>query len=201
MNKIFLNYYLAAYIVLYFLLVFVIPSYITYKKTKINPFVFSKEDNVHNYVGFIMKISSFFLMLIVFVIAFFEDSYSFFIPVFYLEYDLVKLIGLVLMHLALFWIILAQIHMGISWRIGIDNKNKTELKTHGIFSLSRNPVFLGIIVSMFSLFLVLPSSYILLFAFIIYIVIQIQVRLEEEFLTKSFGIEYHAYQLKVRRWL
>jgi protein-S-isoprenylcysteine O-methyltransferase Ste14 len=33
--------------------------------------------------------------------------------------------------------------MGDSWRIGIDQEQKTSLVRHGVFKLSRNPIFLG----------------------------------------------------------
>jgi len=31
--------------------------------------------------------------------------------------------------------------MGLSWRIGIDEKNRSGLVTQGLFALSRNPIF------------------------------------------------------------
>ena len=34
--------------------------------------------------------------------------------------------------------------MGKSWRVGIDNQNPDNLITHGIYRLSRNPIFLGL---------------------------------------------------------
>jgi protein-S-isoprenylcysteine O-methyltransferase Ste14 len=51
---------------------------------------------------------------------------------------------------------IAQYQMSNSWRIGIDEKNKTELVTKGIF-YSRNPIFLGMIISILGIFLILPT--------------------------------------------
>ena len=37
------------------LVAFVIPTYRTYKQTGINPITFGKNDNAHDYIGFIMN--------------------------------------------------------------------------------------------------------------------------------------------------
>ena len=50
-------------------------------------------------------------------------------------------LGWVLMGLSLTLMLVAQAQMGLSWRIGIDEKNRTGLVTNGLFSLSRNPIF------------------------------------------------------------
>ena len=88
-----------------------------------------------------------------------------------------------------------------SWRIGIDEDVKTELVQTGLFKLSRNPIFLGMRVMLLGLFLVLPSAATLVILFVGDLLIQIQVRLEEEFLTRTHGKTYLAYQKQVRRWI
>lgn len=180
--------------------VFVVPTYLTYKKTGINPITFGKESNAHNYVGNVYKFLVF-MLLMVFVIHFLNiELYNYFlVPIHYLEDNSVFFIGFFLLHFALFWIVIAQKQMGNSWRIGIDEKNKSELVTHGLFSISRNPVFLGMMLSLFSIFLVLPNILTFFIAFTGYIVIQIQIRLEEEFLLKEFGQKYLDYKNNTRR--
>jgi len=86
------------------------------------------------------------------------------------------------MVLSLFWILIAQFQMKKSWRIGIDEELKTELITTGLFKYSRNPIFSGIIVNLIGLFFTLPTLVSLSFFLISYILIQTQIRLEEEFL-------------------
>ena len=98
-------------------------------------------------------------------------------------------------------IIIAQYQMGQSWRIGIDEANKTELKQVGFFGLSRNPIFLGMLVSLLGIFLVLPNIVTAVCMVSSYLLIQIQVRLEEDFLLNQHGTAYSAYKNKVRRWL
>jgi protein-S-isoprenylcysteine O-methyltransferase Ste14 len=86
-----------------------------------------------------------------------------------------------------------------SWRIGIDTVTKTELVTTGLFRISRNPIFFGMIISLFGLFLTTPNALTGLFLIIGYVLIQIQIRLEEDFLTEQHGKKYSEYKQKVRR--
>ena len=88
-----------------------------------------------------------------------------------------------------------------SWRIGIDEENKTELITSGFFAFSRNPIFLGIMIANVGLFLVLPNAFTLLIISLSTISINTQIRLEEEFLTQEHGEQYISYKSKVNRWL
>jgi protein-S-isoprenylcysteine O-methyltransferase Ste14 len=106
---------------------------------------------------------------------------------------------LALIHIALVWISIAQFQMSNSWRIGIDEKNKTKLVTDGVFSISRNPIFLGMIISVLGLFFIVPNALTFFLTITTYIVIQIQIRLEEEFLQKQHSQDYVNYKLKTKR--
>jgi len=48
---------------------------------------------------------------------------------------------------------------------------------------------------------VIPNALTVLTFFMGVVLIQIQVRLEEEFLNRSHGVEYERYCRRVRRWL
>jgi protein-S-isoprenylcysteine O-methyltransferase Ste14 len=91
--------------------------------------------------------------------------------------------------------------MGNSWRIGIDEEKKTPLVQSGLFRFSRNPIFLGMIITLLGVFLTIPNALTLLFLSLGFVLIQIQVRLEEEFLTRTQGEGYAEYRRQVRRWL
>jgi len=98
-------------------------------------------------------------------------------------------------------VIIAQLQMKNSWRIGVDTTTKTELITHGLFRFSRNPIFLGMTVSLAGFFLVLPTAFAFFFLLIGSILMQIQIRLEEEYLIKEHGQMYLAYKKRVQRML
>jgi protein-S-isoprenylcysteine O-methyltransferase Ste14 len=91
--------------------------------------------------------------------------------------------------------------MGLSWRIGIDTAHATELVQHGLFGVSRNPIFLAMRLSLLGLLLVYPAAATLALLVAGEILIQVQVRLEEQHLLGLHGDAYRAYCARVRRWL
>ncbi|MRX46769.1 MULTISPECIES: methyltransferase family protein [Bacteroidota] len=196
---IWLKFYLPLYLVLYMMVAFVLPSYRTYKQTGINPVKFGKTDNAHDYIGFVMKILIALLFVAVFIYSFSDNVYQYLVPISYLMKDLFLIIGLILIHLSLLWISVAQYQMSYSWRIGIDESNKTELITKGLFSYSRNPIFLGMIISVGGIFFILPNALTFFLMLSTYIVIQIQIRQEEEFLKKQHGEQYLIYKKTTKR--
>jgi protein-S-isoprenylcysteine O-methyltransferase Ste14 len=123
------------------------------------------------------------------------------LPFWYLENESLQYVGWALLILSLIIVWLAQSNMRESWRIGIDEENKTELITSGFFAFSRNPIFLGIMIANVGLFLVLPNAFTLLIISLSTISINTQIRLEEEFLTQEHGEQYISYKSKVNRWL
>ena len=194
-----LKIYLPLYLLAYILIVFVVPTYRTFKKTGINPITFAKTDNTHDYIGFVMKLLIALLFFAVLCFSFSDKLYYYMIPISYLNFSAFKIIGLILIHSSLIWIGIAQYQMSNSWRIGIDEKNKTELVTKGIFSVSRNPIFLGMIISVLGLFMIVPTALSFCLLITTYFIIQIQIRLEEEFLEKQHSQTYINYKLKTKR--
>jgi protein-S-isoprenylcysteine O-methyltransferase Ste14 len=182
---------------LYFLICFVIPSYRTFKNTGVNPITFSKKDNTHDLIGFYMKSVMFLILLSAFET---ENFLNLKLDKFFTN-ELIQNIGTVLMLISFFWIVIAQFQMGNSWRIGIDENNKTELKRIGIFKLSRNPIFGGMIFSQLGFYLFHSTNLNLIILVVTYLLISIQVRLEEDFLTKQHGSEYLDFKKSVPRWL
>lgn len=192
---------LFAYFILYFLLVFVVRSLLLWKRTGVNPLTFNKTDDAHGYNGKIYTFVSFLELMVVGVYAFKIEWYKYLLSFWYLENDILFKIGWVFLILSLIVVWFSQTQMANSWRIGIDEKNKTELVTSGMFSISRNPIFLGIMIANIGLFLVIPNAFTLLIISLSIISINTQIRLEEDFLRQEFGNEYLKYSNKVRRWL
>ena len=192
---------LFGYFIFYFLMVFVVRSVLLWKKTGINPLTFDKTDDAHGYNGRIYKAISYIELVIVGIYAFNNEWYEYLLPFWYLENPWLQKIGWGLLILSLIIVWIAQTQMSKSWRIGIDKKNKSELVTHGLFSASRNPIFLGIMLANIGLFMVIPNAFTLLIIALSTISINTQIRLEESFLKKEFGTEYEKYFKKVRRWI
>jgi protein-S-isoprenylcysteine O-methyltransferase Ste14 len=195
----FLRIYLPLYLLAYFAVAFIIPTYRTWKRTGVNPITFGKADTAHNYIGFVMKVLIGLLFVAVLCFSIGSNIYKYFIPIEYLQSKGLKFLGLLFIHISLVWIAIAQHQMSTSWRIGIDEINKTELKTSGIFSISRNPIFLGMILSVLGIFFILPNTLTFFLFLTTYFIIQIQIRLEEEFLTRQHGENYKHYRKSTRR--
>lgn len=196
----FLKIYLPVFLVGFIILVFVVPSVRVYRQTGINPFRFAtKHDKAHDYIGASMKVFILLLLVAVFLYAFWERAYYYLAPFAYMNAKGLKITGLVLGHLSLLCIIIAQYNMRQSWRIGIDYENKTQLVTNGFFSLSRNPIYLSLLAGLVGMFLVLPNAITFAVLFAAYIVLHITMRLEEDFLQKQHGETYVRYKQKVRR--
>lgn len=193
--------YLFLFFIIFFLVVFVVRSYLLWKNTGINPITFDQSDDAHSYNGKLFKFISFFQFAIVAVLAIKPDWYVYYLPFWYLEHPTLQIIGWVLLHGSLIWIFIAQLQMNNSWRIGIDQQNETKLITKGLFSLSRNPIFLGLLLADLGLFLVIPNAFTLLILVWVFHAMQIQIRLEEAFLSQTHGETYEQYTKQVRRWI
>lgn len=201
MMETFLKYFLVIYYILFFGLAFILPSYRVWKATKLNPYKLGNSDSAHDYIGKNFRLTLLALALVIFLFAFWPVAYQQLLPIPFLAQAVFIWVGLALLILTLVWVLLAQSHMQKSWRIGIDEDVKTELVQIGLFKISRNPIFLGMRVLLAGIFLVLPNA--ATFAILITgeLLIQIQVRLEEDFLTRMHGEIYRAYQKQVRRWI
>jgi protein-S-isoprenylcysteine O-methyltransferase Ste14 len=189
------------FFIIYFLIVFVIRSFLLWKRTQINPFTFDDTDDAHSFNGKVFKLISLIEFSVVSIFAFKLEWYEYLLPFKYLENDILKTIGWGLLISSLILILIAQTQMMNSWRIGIDRKNKTELIATGLFSISRNPIFLGISAANIGLFLIIPNAFTLVIVSVSILSINIQIRLEETFLFEEFGQNYKSYFNKVNRWI
>ncbi len=193
--------FLLVYLLIFFGLAMILPSYRVWKTTGVNPYKLGKSESAHDYVGTLFRLTIFSVALVVIAFAFLPNLYEYLVPISYLSNATLNIVGQTLLTIAVIWVLVAQVHMQKSWRIGIDEDVKTELVQTGLFKISRNPIFLGMRVMLLGLFLVLPNAATLVILFVGDLLIQIQVRLEEEFLTRTHGKAYLAYQKQVRRWI
>ena len=192
---------LPVYLVVYFAVAFVWRSVAVYRTTGINPYVLGGSDNAYDYIGVVFRLTFLAVAGVIILFSAFSGFYDYAAPIVWLESDFVRWFGLVLLVASLVWTAIAQMQMGASWRIGIDKKNPTELVQGGLFTVSRNPIFLGMRVALLGVFLIIPSAITLLTLVLGDVLMQIQVRLEEEHLSGLHGGSYEDYRGQVRRWL
>jgi protein-S-isoprenylcysteine O-methyltransferase Ste14 len=78
----------------------------------------------------------------------------------------------------------------------------SSLVTWGVYTFSRNPMYLGGLIMLLgcAIFLSNAIAFVLLPAYVVYLN-RFQIAPEERVLTSLFGQTYLAYQARVRRWL
>ena len=192
---------LPAYMLVYFGVAFVWRSVVVYKTTGINPYVLGGSDNAYDYIGVVFRLTFLAVVGVIILFSAFGGFYDYAAPINWLENDFVRWFGLALLVVSLIWTAIAQVQMGASWRIGIDKKNRTELVEKGLFKVSRNPIFLGMRLALLGFFLTIPNAVTLLTFVLGDVLMQIQVRLEEEHLKNLHGRQYADFCGRVRRWI
>lgn len=72
----------------------------------------------------------------------------------------------------------------------------------GLYRVSHNPMYLGMLILLigWALWLGNPASLLLLPMFVIYLTV-FQIKPEEAALSEKFGVDHDAYRRRVRRWL
>lgn len=97
--------------------------------------------------------------------------------------------------------LVAQFAMGDSWRIGVDESERTELVTSGPFQSVRNPIFAGMIPVGVGLALLAPNVVAIVAVVALIAALEIQTRLvEEPHLLRTHGEEYARYARQVGRF-
>lgn len=118
-----------------------------------------------------------------------------------LNVDLSKGIGFSIGLIGLALCRLAQVSMGRSWRVGIDDNAKLGLITHGIYKYVRNPTYSGLFLLCAGVVLINPTALFLLWVLAFFLMMEFQVRSEEEYLLKTYGEEYALYTKKTKRYI
>jgi protein-S-isoprenylcysteine O-methyltransferase Ste14 len=193
---------LPAALLAYVIVVVVLRSVLHRRRTGASPIVLPDDDgSAYGYVGRVLVLLVVGIPLDVAIFEVSRETYQLLAPITWLERDAVRWASLVLLGLALPWIVVAQAQMGASFRIGIDQANRTDLVVTGLYRFSRNPIYLGMYVSLVALFCALPNALTLLLVGMAFVLIGVQVRLEEEHLSKLHGDAFARYRRRVRRWL
>lgn len=94
----------------------------------------------------------------------------------------------------------AQTTMGTSWRVGIDEENRTPLVTTGIFGYVRNPTYLGLFLVNAGFWLIWPTCTVATFGLLFGFFLETQVRCEEQHLLTDHGDAYQRYLTRTKRY-
>ena len=197
----FLLLFLPTYFLLFFGFAFLWRSWRTYKLTGINPYALSNNPGAEQVTNRYFRLLPLLSLTVMVLYLLGDGYYALLAPIPWLEWPLLQWSGLVLMSVALVVILVSQGQMGKSWRIGVDYENPTEFVQAGLFRYSRNPIFLGLVLSVAGFFLLLPNALTLLIMMLDLALIQVQIRIEEQYLAAAHGKVYEDYCKAVRRWI
>jgi protein-S-isoprenylcysteine O-methyltransferase Ste14 len=119
-----------------------------------------------------------------------------------LDQPMVQGLGVAVAVLGIILVLIAQLSLGASWRIGIDEAERTDLVTTGVFGVVRNPIFSTVVLAFFGMALMVPNPLAIAGVVITVAGIEVQVRLAEEpYLRRVHGTAYTTYASRVGRFL
>ena len=194
------QWYLFAFMVLYFGLVLGVRTLILYWRTGINPFQKFGRRSDHSLAERMIPIAVCLLLIIAGNYFFLPSNIKYLLPFYFLDHILLKHLGLAFCVIGLLCTFIAQLQMKDSWRIGLDQDNEIELVDQGLFSYSRNPIYVALMMAYFGVFLIVPGAFSLVFVLLKGIAINRKVKDEERFLENKLGAEFLDYKNRVRRW-
>jgi protein-S-isoprenylcysteine O-methyltransferase Ste14 len=109
-------------------------------------------------------------------------------------------VSYVFLGVAAVFIVLSLVNLGASTRLGLPT-DATELKTGGIYRVSRNPMYVGFDALTLAAMLALRSPIVLVLGVYSILVYHLIILGEERFLVAAFGAPYAEYSGRVRRYL
>ena len=118
-----------------------------------------------------------------------------------LKNQIIQFAGAFIIFAGLFVFCLALISFQSSWRVGIDTVAPGDLITTGVFSISRNPIFLSMDLYFLGTFLIYSNLFFLMCFVCLALGFQFQIRQEETFLIEKYGDRYRKYMTKVNRYI
>jgi protein-S-isoprenylcysteine O-methyltransferase Ste14 len=122
-------------------------------------------------------------------------------PIEALDQDWLQWAGVALFAAGLVATLAAQAAMGRSWRIGVEEGERTELVTGGPFAIVRNPIYASMIPAFLGLTLMVPSVVGLAGFAAFFAGLEIQTRhVEEPYLRSAHGDLYAAYAARTGRF-
>lgn len=189
---------LATYLA-FFAAALVWPSVRVWRRTGHNPLVLPRDDSVEGFVGLAFKLAVGGLGLYLAGLA--AGWWAQVGPIASPARAERAAAGWALIGASLAWVILAQWQMGSSWRVGIDRARPAPLVRSGLFRFSRNPIFFGMMVQLVGLIVLLPDAMTATVLVGAFVLISVQIRLEEHYLRSVHGPAYDDYAASVRRWI
>lgn len=96
----------------------------------------------------------------------------------------------------------SQLAMGASWRIGVDEQERTALITRGPYRVLRNPIFTFMVLGLAGLAVLVPNALAIIALAVLVAAVEIQVKaVEEPYLERAHGDNYRRYRAGTWRFV
>jgi protein-S-isoprenylcysteine O-methyltransferase Ste14 len=123
-------------------------------------------------------------------------------PLSLLHADGIQVTGIALAVLGIVLTVWAQLDMGDSWRVGVDESETTALVHTGLFGRVRNPIYTAMLTFDLGIALLTPNFVTLAGAVLAVAALELQVRrVEEPYLRSKHGEAYRGYTASVGRFI
>lgn len=163
--------------------------------------IFKATRPIQKYFGVLEKAMTISIILIILIHTFFKNSFITTNYIDLLDNQSIKLLGFFIGFLGLSICRIAQVTIGKSWRVGIDEKAKPGLITNGIYKYMRNPTYTGLYLLCTGVWFLNPTFLYSYWILAFFIMMEFQVRCEEEYLESTYGNDYIEYCNRTKRYI
>jgi protein-S-isoprenylcysteine O-methyltransferase Ste14 len=119
-----------------------------------------------------------------------------------LHADGIQIAGIVLALLGIVLTVWAQLDMGDSWRVGVDQRESTAMVHTGMFGRVRNPIYTAMLTFDVGIALLTPNFVTIAGLILAVTALELQVRrVEEPYLLGKHGEAYRGYTASVGRFI
>ena len=116
--------------------------------------------------------------------------------------QITKIIGILFLVISLFFLVTSLMKFFQSKNTLILIKPASSLQTNGIYSISRNPMYVGLVIVYLGITCLIGNWWnIILFPLLLLVIQEYIIKKEENYLERAFGEKYLDYKSRVRRWL
>ncbi|MBI4977475.1 MAG: hypothetical protein HZC28_08340 [Spirochaetes bacterium] len=152
------------------------------------------KETIHPFLFYSGKIAGY-IIWILYILAFFKIINLKMISIIWLDYA-----SYITLCAGFIFTIFSLFNLGASTRFGLPEE-ETKFVAQGLYTISRNPMYVGFHLFTISSALINANIVIVIFSVYSIMVYHLIIKGEESFLEKRFGAEYVAYKNKVRRYL
>ena len=122
-------------------------------------------------------------------------------PIGVLQSDAIVLTGTALLTAGFGLAMASHFALGHGWRSGFDGGGPAQLRVDGLYRVSRNPSFVGVMIAQVGFWLALPSWFSTVCLVVGVVAVDRQTLSEERHMEPVFSDAYTEYKRRVRRWI